>query len=118
MRFLLLIRTDADNVAEAGPDERLTEEMGGLLEDMTKAGVLLDTGGLRPAAEATHIRLANGGQVVTDGPFTESKEVVGGYCLVQVRSHEEAVEWASRFLAIHGTEWKMGMEIRRLDEPS
>jgi hypothetical protein len=89
-----------------------------LLEDMTKAGVLLDTGGLRPAAEATRLRLAGGKQTVIDGPFTESKEVVGGYCLIQVRRKEEAVEWASRFLALHGSQWEMGIEIRQLDEPS
>jgi len=88
-----------------------------LLEDMTKAGVLLDTAGLRPIEEATRIRLADGQQTVTDGPFTESKEVVGGYCLLQARSKEEAVEWASRFLALHGADWEMGMEIRQLDDP-
>ena len=89
-----------------------------MLEDMTKAGVLLDTGGLRPIDEATCIHLANGGQVVTDGPFTESKEAIGGYCLVQARSKDEAVEWASRFLALHGPEWKLSMEIRQVDEPT
>jgi hypothetical protein len=115
MRFLLLVRT---NAAEAGPDERLAEEMGRLLEDMTKAGVLLDTGGLRPVEEATCIRLANGGQVITDGPFTEAKEAIGGYCLIQARSKDEAVEWSSRFLALHGPEWEMSMEIRQLDEPT
>jgi hypothetical protein len=117
MRYLLLVQTSPGDAAAAGPDEQLAEDMSKLLEDMTKAGVLLDTGGLRPIEEATRIRLADGKQTVIDGPFTESKEVVGGYCLVQVRSHEEAVEWASRFLAIHGTEWEMGMEIRQLDEP-
>jgi hypothetical protein len=117
MRYLLLIQTTPDAAGPTGPDERLAEEMGKLLEDMTKAGVLLDTGGLRPIEEATRIRLANGKQTVIDGPFTESKEVVGGYCLLQARSKEEAVEWASRFLALHGPAREMGMEIRRLDDP-
>jgi len=117
MRYLLLIQTDPDGSVSAGPDERLAAEMSSLLQDMTKAGVLLDTGGLRPVAEATRLRLANGEQTVIDGPFTESKEVVGGYCLVQVRSKAEAVEWASRFLALHGPEWEMGIEVRQLDEP-
>jgi len=117
MRFLLLVRRDADNAVEAGLDERLAGEMGKLLEDMTKAGVLLDTGGLRPMDEATRIQLANGRQVVTDGPFTESKEAIGGYCLIQARAKDEAVEWASRFLALHGPEWEMSMEIRQVDEP-
>jgi hypothetical protein len=118
MRYLLLVQTNPHNAAAAGPDEQLAEEMGKLIEDMTKAGVLLDTGGLRPIEEATRIRLADGKQTVIDGPFTESKEVVGGYCLVQVRGKEEAVQWASRFLAIHGPEWEMAMEVRQLDDPT
>ena len=117
MRYMLLIQTDPAASGPAGPDERLAEDMGKLLEDMTKAGVLLDTAGLRPIEEATRIRLAAGKQTVIDGPFTESKEVVGGYCLLQARSKEEAVEWGSRFLALHGPEWEMGMEIRQLDDP-
>jgi hypothetical protein len=117
MRYMLLVQIDPNGAGPAGPDERLAEQMASLLEDMTKAGVLLDTGGLRPVAEATRLRLSAGKQTVIDGPFTESKEVVGGYCLVQVRSKEEAVEWASRFLALHGPQWEMGIEIRQLDEP-
>ncbi|HZE06101.1 MAG TPA: YciI family protein, partial [Solirubrobacteraceae bacterium] len=73
--------------------------------------------GLRPIEEATRVCLADGQQTVSDGPFTESKEVVGGYCLLQARSKEEAVEWASRFLALHGSDWEMGVEIRQLDDP-
>ncbi|WSY61771.1 YciI family protein [Nocardia sp. NBC_00881] len=69
---------------------------------MTKAGVLLDTNGLRPITEATKIIQSGGAQTVLDGPFTESKEVVGGYCILQVKSKEEAVEWTSRFLGAHG----------------
>jgi hypothetical protein len=117
MRYLLLIQIDPEVAGPSGPDERLAEEMGVLLEDMTKAGVLLDTAGLRPIEEATRIRLAGGKQTVIDGPFTESKEIIGGYCLLQARSKEEAVEWASRFLAIHGPEWEIGVEIRQLDDP-
>src|SRR5437588_12472315 len=83
MRYLLLVRTNVDDAVAGGPDERLAEEMGRLLEDMTKAGVLLDTGGLRPVGEATYVRLVGGRQTVIDGPVTGSKEVVGGYCLVQ-----------------------------------
>ena len=63
MRYLLLIQTDPDGSVSAGPDERLAAEMSSLLQDMTKAGVLLDTGGLRPVAEATRLRLANGEQI-------------------------------------------------------
>ena len=117
MRYLLLIQTTPDAAAPSGPDERLAEAMGRLLEDMTKAGVLLDTAGLRPIEEATRIRLADGEQTVIDGPFTETKEVVGGYCLLQTRSKDEAVQWASRFLSIHGPGWEMDVEVRQLDDP-
>jgi hypothetical protein len=117
MRYLLLIQTNPEAAVPSGPDERLAEEMGRLLEDMTKAGVLLDTAGLRPIDEATRIHLADGRLQMIDGPFTESKEVVGGYCLVQVRAKDEAVEWASRFLALHGPDWEMDVEIRQLDDP-
>jgi hypothetical protein len=117
MRYLLLIQINPDAAGPTGPDERLAEAMGTLLEDMTKAGVLLDTAGLRPIEEAIRVRLADGEQTVIDGPFTESKEVVGGYCLLQERSKREAVEWASRFLALHGPDWEMAIEIRQLDDP-
>jgi hypothetical protein len=117
MRYLLLVQTSPSAPGPAGPDVRLAEQMGKLLEAMTKAGVLLDTAGLRPIEEATRVRLANGKQTVIDGPFTESKEVVGGYCLLQARSKDEAVEWASRFLALHAPEWEIGIEIRQLDDP-
>jgi hypothetical protein len=117
MRYLLLIQTTPGAAAPTVADERLAEEMGRLLEDMTKAGVLLDTAGLRPIEEATRIRLADGQQTVVDGPFTESKEVVGGYCLLQARSKDEAAQWASRFLALHGPDWEMDVEIRQLDDP-
>ena len=88
-----------------------------MLEDMTKAGVLLDTAGLRPIEEATRIRLAAGEQTVIDGPFAESKEVIGGYCLLQARSKDEVVARASRFLALHAPDWEMEIEIRQLDDP-
>lgn len=117
MRYLLLIQNNPEAAAPAVADDRLMEEMGRLLEEMSKAGVLLDTAGLRPIQEATRIRLAHGEQTVIDGPFIESKEIVGGYCLLQARSKDEAVQWASRFLGLHGADWEMDVEIRQLDDP-
>ncbi|MFI5782085.1 YciI family protein [Nocardia sp. NPDC051570] len=116
MRYLMLIRLDPAIAPVAGPDPALQADMGALIEEMTKAGVLLDTAGLRPMEEATRIRLSGGAQTVLDGPFTESKEIIGGYCLLQARSKEEAVEWGSRFLRVHGPEWTMELEIRELDQ--
>ncbi|MCX4091438.1 YciI family protein [Nocardia sp. alder85J] len=117
MRYLTLIRLDPAATPVDGPDERLMEDMGTLLEEMTKAGVLLDTAGLRPIEEGVRIRQTGGVQTVVDGPFTEAKEVIGGYCLLQTRSQDEAVEWSSRFLRIHGPEWDIEVEVRQVVEP-
>jgi hypothetical protein len=116
MRYMMLLKLDPSLAPAAGPSEELMTEMGKLIDEMTKAGVLLDTGGLSPLDEATVVRLAHGKQTVLDGPFTETKEIVGGYCIIQAKSQDEAVEWASRFLSIHGDEWQMTSEIRQIQE--
>jgi hypothetical protein len=118
MRYMMLLKMDPATAPTTGPGEELMEEMGKLLEEMTRAGVLLDTAGMRPLEESTVIKQSGGKQTVLDGPFTEAKEVVGGYALVQAKSQEEAAEWASRFLAIHGDQWEITAEVRQLDEPA
>ncbi|MTE16638.1 YciI family protein [Nocardia aurantiaca] len=115
MRHLVLIRLDPNQVPEGGPDEDLIAKVNDIIEEMTKAGVLLDTAGLRPIEEGTRIRQSGGTQTVVDGPFTESKEIIGGYLLLQTRSPEEAAEWASRFLRVHGPEWEIEVEVRQLE---
>ncbi|WP_067568595.1 YciI family protein [Nocardia acidivorans] len=116
MRHMVLIRLDPSQAPAGGPDEQLMADMNTLIEEMTKAGVLLDTAGLRPTEEGTRVRQSGGKQTVIDGPFTETKEVIGGYCLLQTRSNAEAVEWASRFLRVHGPEWEIEVEVRQLDD--
>jgi hypothetical protein len=118
MRFLLLIQMAADFQPPAIDDDELHTSMGALLEEMASAGILLDTAGLRPVDEAVRVQLSRGSQTVINGPFAESKEIVGGYCLLQARSRDEAVHWASRFLALHLGDWEMTMEIRQVDEPA
>ena len=86
-------------------------------QEMTKAGVLLDTAGLRPTKESTELRWDRGKLTVVDGPFTEAKEVVGGYAIVQAKSKEEALEWAKRFVRLHGEDWTITSEVRQIDEP-
>ncbi|WP_217698521.1 YciI family protein [Streptacidiphilus griseoplanus] len=113
---MMLLKLDPAKAPQNGPSQELMEEMGKLIEEMTRAGVLLDTGGLRPLEEGTRIRLSGGKLTVLDGPFAEAKEVIGGYALIQAKSREEAVEWASRFLAIHGDEWEMESEIRQVED--
>jgi hypothetical protein len=91
-----------DNASQTGkpPGPEFYAEMGRLLEEMTKAGVLLATGGLSP--HPTHIKSESGKITVTDGPFTEAKEAVVGFALVEAKSKEEAVEYSKRFWEIVG----------------
>lgn len=114
MRFLSMIRVNENSGMV--PSERLMADMGELMQEMTQAGVLLDTSGLRPTAEGTRLRLTHGKITVTDGPFSESKEVIGGYAMIQADTHEEAIRWAKRFLEVHGDEWDIECEVRRLAE--
>ncbi|MCW2870896.1 YciI family protein [Actinacidiphila oryziradicis] len=117
MRFMSLIRVNESTMPEGGPSPELMEDMGKLIDEMTKAGVLLDTAGLRPSAEATRVHLSGGKMSVTDGPFAEAKEMIGGYAIVQAKSKEEAIEWTKRFLAVHGDEWDITCEVRQVEEP-
>jgi hypothetical protein len=77
-------------------------KMGAFVEEATKAGVLLATGGLGPVEEATRVKYADGEFTVLDGPFSEAKELVGGWALMETRDKDEAIEWTKRFLAIAG----------------
>ena len=114
MRFLSMIRVNENSGMV--PSDQLMADMGKLMQEMTEAGVLLDTAGLRPTSEGTRIRIIRGKLSVTDGPFTESKEVIGGYALIQAKTREEAIEWGKRFLQVHGDEWDIECEVRQVDE--
>ena len=116
MRFLSMIRIDES--AGQVPSEQLMADMGQLIEELTRTGQLVSTAGLRPTREGTRVRLRRGGQLtVVDGPFTETKEVIGGYAILEARSKAEAVELTRRFLKVHGTEWDVECEVRQLDGP-
>lgn len=105
MRYMTLLKTKEDSAAGAPPTE-LFEGIMKLGEEATHAGVLLDTGGLAPTAMGSRVRLSGGKLSVTDGPFTEAKEVVASYALYDVKSKEEVIEWASRFMQLHKDLWK------------
>lgn len=115
MRYLSMIRID-EKTAQA-PTERLMTDMGKLMEEMTREGVLIDTAGLRPTSEGVRVRLRGGKLSTLDGPFTETKEVIGGYAILDAKSKEEAIEHTRRFLAVHGDEWDIECEVRQLDGP-
>jgi hypothetical protein len=115
MRFMIMVltTTEADQAARLPTAEEL-EEMGKYQEEMVKAGVLLAGEGLRPTALGARVKYLGGGKrpQVVDGPFTESKELVAGFSIIQVRSKAEAIEWASRAPFPAGTQ----LEIRQVFE--
>lgn len=101
MRFLMLVRADERQMAENPPPPEFMPAMGAFIGEMHAAGVLLDTGGLMPGGEGVRLRLSNGRQSITDGPYSEAKEVIGGYAIVRASSRAEATELAKRFMAVH-----------------
>jgi hypothetical protein len=115
MRFLGLLKADAESEAGAPPSPELMARMGTFLEEVTKAGVLVATDGLHPSSKGARVRLADGKVTVVDGPFTESKELVASYALLEVKSKAEAIEWTKRFLQVLG---KGECELRQVYEAS
>ncbi|MEU2428778.1 MULTISPECIES: YciI family protein [unclassified Streptomyces] len=113
-RYLSMIRLDESALPAEGPSPELMERMGKLLEEMTKAGVMLDNAGLHPTSEGKRVTWSGGKFSVTDGPFTEAKEIVGGYAIVQAKDMAEAVEWTKRFLEIHEEHWNITCEVREI----
>ena len=113
MQFLSMIRINENGSRR--PDERLMRDMGKLIEEMTAEGSLLDTAGLRPTAESKRVRLSNGRINVVDGPFTETREVIGGYAILEAPTLERAVELTRRFLAVHGEGWELECEVRQME---
>ncbi len=97
MRFMVIMYPGPQAETGVLPDEKLLAEMGKFNEEMVKAGVLLSGEGLKPSSQGVRIRFPAGGKPqVSDGPFTEAKEIIGGFWLIQVKSKEEAVEWMKR----------------------
>ncbi len=101
MRFLGYTLADP-SIPIPPPSPEMFSQMGAFIEEATKAGVLLATGGLGPVEEATKVRYSDGKFTVLDGPFAEAKELIGGWALMECRDKAEAIEWTKRFLAIAG----------------
>ena len=99
MRYLCVYKKKEEN---RPPSNDEMAAMGKLIDDMTKAGVLLATEGCLPSSKGVRVRSSEGKLVVTDGPFTESKELIAGFALIQVKSKDEAIEWTKRFLKVAG----------------
>ena len=119
MRFMFIV-SGSENLAESGPPPTaLFEEIGRLTEEATKSGKMVSFGGLKPTASGARIRSANGKLVTTDGPFTESKEVIGGFTIFDLASREEALAEGRKFMELHRVhwpQWQGQVEIRQMYE--
>ena len=119
MRFMMFIKHPEDYDASKVP-QALFSAMGEFVGEQTRKGVFIDGAGLQPLTKATRVRLAGGKISVTDGPFTEAKEVVGGYALCELGTHDEAVALAKQFMELHRRHWPAfegEAEVRPLENP-
>src|SRR5712691_1219092 len=112
MRFMIIVKASKESEAGVLPDEKLLTEMGKLNEELVKAGVMLAGEGLHPSLEGARVKFSGGKTTVTDGPFAETKELVAGFWLWQVKSKQEAIDWLKRAPFGGGTE----VEIRQVFE--
>ncbi|MET0514913.1 MAG: YciI family protein [Nitrospiraceae bacterium] len=100
MRFIGLLKADRDTEAGVLPDEKLLGAMGAFIEEGVKSGVFLSGEGLQPSSKGVRVRYAGSKRTVIDGPFAETKELIAGYAIIQVKSREEAIEWTKRFVTV------------------
>jgi hypothetical protein len=118
MRFMTMVKSSETS---GPPPKALMDAIARLGEEGARAGVMVEIGGLHPSAKGALIRVSGGKLTVTDGPFTEAKELVGGYAVYDVKSKDEAVEWTKRFMELHREHWKGWegeTEIRQLFDAS
>src|SRR5437762_2758648 len=113
MRYLLMHRLDESRPEAWNPSPEFIARMGAFIEEIAKAGVLITADGVLPSAKGALVRRSAGQRTVTDGPFTEAKEVIGGFALLQVADKAEAVAWASRFADLFD---EVEVEVRQVAE--
>ncbi|MEW6683812.1 MAG: YciI family protein [Nitrospirota bacterium] len=120
MRFMIIVKATKESEAETRPtdfvDEKLIACMAAYHEELAKAGALLDGSGLKPSSKGWRIKYDGEKRTVVDGPFAETKELIAGYTLIQVKSREEALEWAKRFPNPAGDGKEAEIEVRELYE--
>jgi hypothetical protein len=119
MKYLTFIR-HPESYRQAAPPAALMEAMGKFVQKSLQDGTLVDTGGLMPSKEGALVRLSRGKITVTDGPFTETKEVIGGWAILEVGSKAEAIQIATEFMELHRTYWpefEGESEVRPMFEP-
>jgi hypothetical protein len=103
MRFMTMVKAAEHS---GPPPQALMEAIGRLGEEAGRAGVMVEMGGLLPSGAGARVRLEGGKVTVTDGPFSEAKEVIGGYAVFDVKSKQEAIEWTKRFMELHRGHWR------------
>jgi hypothetical protein len=116
MRFMIIVKANKDTEAGAMPEEKLLAAMAAYHEELAKAGALLDATGLHPSSKGFRVRYTGQNRTVVDGPFAETKELIAGYTVIQVKSKQEAIEWAKRFPNPHGEGTDSEIEVRQLFE--
>ena len=114
MRFMIMVKADKNSEAGMMPSTELLTEMGNYNEELTKAGILLAGEGLHPTSKGARVKFSGAQRTVIDGPFAETKELIAGFWLWQVKSKEEAIEWVKRCPMPHNTETEI--EIRQVFE--
>ncbi|MGH8613318.1 MAG: YciI family protein [Gammaproteobacteria bacterium] len=114
MRFMVIVKATKDSEAGVMPDEKLLTAMGKYNEELVNAGVMLAGEGLHPSSKGTRVKFSGAKRTVTDGPFAETKELIAGFWLWQVKSKEEAIEWVKRCPNPHAGESEI--EIRQVFE--
>jgi hypothetical protein len=116
MRFMMIVKACKDSEAGKMPSEELLNAMRKYNEELMKAGALVDLQGLHPSSKGARIKFSGGKRTLIDGPFAETKDLIGGYWIIQVKSREEAIEWAKRVPAPHGENSDGEIEIRQIFE--
>jgi hypothetical protein len=114
MRFMILVKASKDSEAGVMPKEDMFKAMADYHEELAKAGVLLDANGLQPSSKGWRVKYSGAKRTVFDGPFTEAKELIAGYTIIQVKSREEALEWTRRFPNPHYEDCEI--EVRQMFE--
>ena len=114
MRFMIVVKANNDSEAGVMPEEKLMAEMATFHEELAKAGVLLDASGLQASSKGWRIKYSKGKRAVIDGPFSETKELIAGYTIIQVKSTQEALEWSKRFPNPAGEGKECEIEVRRM----
>ena len=115
MRFMVMVKASADSEAGVLPSQELLDAMGRYNEELVKAGVLLAADGLQPSSKGARVRFSGSKRTVIDGPFAETKELIAGFWIIQVRSREEAIEWVKR--CPNPMPGESEIEIRQIFEP-